>query len=47
MFEFDHVFGSGEFQFGLGAHRHFCPDGMLEVGVEALFRIQLDRKSVV
>ena len=40
MFEFEHVFGGGEFQFGLGAYWHFRSYGMLEVGIETLFRIQ-------
>lgn len=34
------MFGGREFQFGLGTYWHFCPDGTLEVGIEALFRIQ-------
>jgi hypothetical protein len=40
LFEFEHVFGGSECQFGLGARRHFRSDGMLELGIEALLRIQ-------
>ena len=40
LFELDHVFGGSGFELGLGTYRHLGSDGMFDVCIEALLRIQ-------
>jgi hypothetical protein len=41
LFEFRHMLSGRSLEFGLGAHRHFGANGVLEVGIQAFLGVQL------